>query len=374
MDVTPRVQFLPNVKGEYVYLNWHGCLTVRSSTGEILLMDGFSGEMNLSRLGYTMSYPNSLYGLDAGTRVLVQYDILRWNRDAGAKWKPHASLRGHDTPLPRQVYGGLAYAPTTDCVYVFRGSTLFGASAGVSDEHYNPIHLWAYSFEKRKWARYPTDPAKLPPLLKPTELKGGKLLYLEASQKGHPGYLYYFEAIQTIPVWRFDLQSAEWSAPFQTISPIPLSQAPACVDSRRRRALFLKAGEDQTECELYAYTMDSGDWQRIEVKSLKPPSPRVGMGLCYIPDLDRVFLYGGEDFYDSWVYDPDPRVWTRLDGIKSPPRGNAIHAARGLTQRCCQLAWDPVRKLVILQRQAVGAPTWLALRLNLAKSPEWKYR
>lgn len=374
VDVAPRVELMPRAKGEYAYQNWLGSLQMRTTTGEALALDGFSGELNQVRIGYTTMYPNSLYGLDASARVLKQYDILRWSRSSGAKWEPHSSLRSHDSPLPRQVYGCFAYAPTTDCVYLMRGQTRFGAAAGVADERYNPIHLWAYSFQRNEWGRYPTDPAKLPPLSKPAGLNDGKLVHVPAAEAGHPGHLYFFESLQVLPVWRFDLKTAEWSAHSKANPPIPLSQVPSCVDTKRRLVLFLKSGEDQTECELFAYAVDTGQWQQVPAKSPKPTSPRVMGGICYIPDLDRVLVYGGENMYDHWLYDPDNGRWVSLASLKPPPEGEKMREAKNATQRCCSLVWDPMHKLVILQRQVKNAPTWLAMRLVPDKIAELKYR
>jgi hypothetical protein len=51
-----------------------------------------------------------------------------------------------------------------------------------------------------------------------------------------------------------------------------------------------------------------------------------------------------------------------------------MYEAKNATQRWCYLGWDPVRKIVILQRHANRAPTWLGLRLVPEKVAELKYR
>jgi hypothetical protein len=374
IELRPTPHLMPRAQGAVRAVNYYGCLTFRSTTGEVLVLDGFDGEFDGARIGFTGIYSNSLYGFDPVTGVFKQYDILRWLR-AEADWEEHPTNRGHPTPLPRHVYGCLVHAPATDSVYLFRGAAGFGGGGGEAGRRHPLWYFWAYSFKDARWRIVEKDPNRLP-TLQGTSGAENQMCHL-ADEQG-PGSLYLFLSEQSGPAWRFDLKSETWSRASSTTIPFMLWRSSVCADEKRRRILFFGGhygyGKAPTTPEesvtLWSFTPQTGKWRSLDVVGDKPAGPRANPGICYLPAIDQFLVYGGTGHYDQWLFDPATNRWTELKSI-SPPTANLRSPT---TTQWCYLVHDPRRSLVVLQRLNGEDPEWLGLRLVSDELPEVRTR
>jgi hypothetical protein len=145
----------------------------RPKSGEALFISYWTGKVkgdwgeNDWMLGGGI-YQNCLYALDPIAQTKRQVEVSRWRRKGkdedpkGARvvidWLEHPSGKDYPTPVPRHPYRGVAYAPTTDTLYLYRG-----ASIGQGP----PNTLWGYSFERGKWEKVLADEKRAGGILPP---------------------------------------------------------------------------------------------------------------------------------------------------------------------------------------------------------------
>lgn len=79
--------------------------------------------------------------------------------------------------------------------------------------------------------------------------------------------------------------------------------------------------------ETWAYDFDVNEWTKMA--PAVEPAPRFGHAMVYMPQLERIFLFGGwlgsTHSNETWQYDFDNDTWTELTPGPSPPR-RAGHA------------------------------------------------
>ena len=326
--------------------NHYGSITFRSATGEAIALDGWDGLIGGEKVGHTVIYANSLYGIDPIRGVRKQYEICRWFR--GKQWIEHSTNKTNPTPLPRHVYGCLTYAPPTDSVYIYRGASR-GAPPGVWT-------MWAYSFKAGKWRLVEGDLTKLPPKTSGSAAYENRMAYV-AGEKGTPGGLYFFESQRRLPVWRFDLAAETWGACSKVKVPLSTWYVSHCVDTKRRRVLFCGGTKSQTgKLDVWAYEVQADRWRRLDVQGPKPPAPRRRPGICYLPRRDSLFLYGGGNHWDHWVLDLATGRWTKITSIP-PPTPKPAEMKPGKSYNQIYMTYDGVHDLIVIQHR-----NWHALR------------
>jgi hypothetical protein len=337
----------------YYNNNHYGSITYRSATGEAIALDGWDGLLDGRKIGHTIIYANSLYGIDPIRGVRKQHEICRWFR--GRQWEEHPTNRTNPTPLPRHVYGCLAYAPTTDSVYLYRG-----ASRGAPP----PVWaLWAYSFRQGKWRLVERDAAKLPPRTSGSAAYENRMAYVPGEGK-RPGCLYFFESQRRLPVWRLDLATETWSACGKDRVPISTWYVSHCVDTKRRRVLFCGGRESETGAlEVWSYDVAVDRWRTLAVRGAKPPAPRSRPGICYLPALDALFLYGGGNHWDHWLLDLAANRWTRIASL-TPPTTKPDERKPNKRYNQVYMIFDRMHDLIMIQHRQ-----WHVLRLDARKLP-----
>ncbi len=70
-------------------------------------------------------------------------------------------------------------------------------------------------------------------------------------------------------------------------------------------------------------TEADGIWRSLHTEG-EAPGERWHIQMAYVPGVDRVVLFGGDQgnnkvLNDTWSYDPGEGIWTELDPIGAPP-------------------------------------------------------
>ena len=115
-------------------------------------------------------------------------------------------------------------------------------------------------------------------------------------------------------------------------------------DAQSRRAILFGGSNGftgETLNETWAFDFETKMWTRME-PAVSPP-PHHFAAMAYHPLADRVVLFGGYDIYpnvvrnDTWTYDYDMNTWTELHPNVSPP-ARLYHA----------MAWDITSNRIIM--------------------------
>lgn len=111
----------------------------------------------------------------------------------------------------------------------------------------------------------------------------------------------------------------------------------AAYDTKRRRLILAGGGHgDYGGNEVYAFDLDRLEWSRLTEPSAldaeddttdgTPVARHTYDGMEYLPDLDRVLMFGGSLYRDGaardsaiWHFHPDSALWQR--GAKAPLTG-----------------------------------------------------
>jgi N-acetylneuraminic acid mutarotase len=82
--------------------------------------------------------------------------------------------------------------------------------------------------------------------------------------------------------------------------------------------------------DTWAYDPAANTWTKLNPAG-DVPSARDHVAMAYDPVADKVILFagcdaGGNDFNDTWAYDPAANAWTKLNPTGSVPLGRDDHA------------------------------------------------
>lgn len=343
--------------GGYGYNNMWGAILYRECTNEIVLFDGWNGSLDGERIGYTSIYANALYGVDPVGFKMTQYDILRWRRGDNGMTE-HPSNKARPTPWPRHTAGTMAYAPELDRIFLYRGAAMHGAP--------DPLwEFWEYSFKEDAWTPLEQNKDKLPPRgNRSTGYLGNTLVFFPDKDAGKPGMLYFFEGTGRLPVWTYDLSAKKWAKRSDQVMPVNVGFAGSCVDSKRRRILFIGGSsgdmyDEDDRCLIWAYHVDDDKWEKVAASGDIPSGRKQWLGVCLDAEQDHVIAYGGDESLHTSVLDLEDSAWKRLN-IK-PAVGPGTGKSR--KKLYTYIAFDSKDGLAILQQN----DEWFRLKLDIQK-------
>jgi hypothetical protein len=143
--------------------------------------------------------------------------------------------------------------------------------------------------------------------------------------------------------------------------PAPRSGHGLAYDAKRGRTVLFGGGDSATSFD------DTWEWDGTSWQQLSPgtrPSPRFNVRMVYDPDRQRVVLFGGmslagQNLGDLWEW--DGQTWSERWPSSKEPIGRGFHA----------LAYDPVRKRVVLYGGAVKWPPYIDPSTTFADQWEW---
>ena len=160
--------------------------------------------------------------------------------------------------------------------------------------------------------------------------------------------------------------------PTSGLQPVP-RYGTAVLDSDQQRMLvFGGASESRYLNDVWAFSLVSETWSRIEAAGT-PPTPRLGHSAIYDPVRKRMIVYGGVDSLhnalgDLWELDftPSPS-WLPIGAQGGPPTPRLAHSA----------IYDPVRDAMVIfgghDRPSPGPPTYFSdvWTLSLSGTHTW---
>jgi hypothetical protein len=122
-------------------------------------------------------------------------------------------------------------------------------------------------------------------------------------------------------VWRLDFLTDLWERLEPTGGPGPRHQH-ATAARPGGQTLYIFGGSDGTGgsalSDLWSLSFDPLTWTELHDGAPEAPSRRVGAGLVYDPEQDRLLLFGGRDDgslgyrNDLWAFDLSARSWRSL--------------------------------------------------------------
>lgn len=124
--------------------------------------------------------------------------------------------------------------------------------------------------------------------------------------------------------WAYDPRANTWHDMRAEPGPTKLLGTSMVYDGSSDRLIAFGgfSFDGDLNAETWAYDPDSNAWEHMHPK--KKPSPRNYSAMAYDQASDRVILFGGDDgvdvFGDTWAYDYESDSWTRMSPATSPPR------------------------------------------------------
>ncbi len=159
-----------------------------------------------------------------------------------------------------------------------------------------------------------------------------------------------------VPFFIAHLQAQTWTQLNPVAQPTAMPNCAMAFDSARGQAVLFGATADRAASETWLW--DGTNW--TSATPANSPSPRTYHAMVWDGERREIVLFGGigppaepggAALADTWVW--NGANWTRKTPTTSPP-GRYAHA----------MAWDPVRKQVILFG---GDRDWSARRVGKAR-------
>jgi N-acetylneuraminic acid mutarotase len=231
------------------------------------------------------------------------YDTDTWEERAPA-----------DHPIGRG-YTGQAYDAESDRVI------LFGGWSG----YYHFLDTWACEYDTNTWAQ-------MSPPDSPAARAYPSLVY---DSKSDRVILFGGDNITTSfdDTWAYDYNNNTWQQKNPASWPSGRHGAGTAYDAESDRIILfgglnLQSGERFDDTWAYDYERDT--WQQLS-PAHHPTARAVYGNMYYDADIDRVILFGGEDYSggldDTWAYDYNTNTWEELSPVSRPsPRAGQFGA------------------------------------------------
>ncbi|MGQ0796780.1 MAG: Kelch repeat-containing protein [Methanobacteriota archaeon] len=256
-----------------------------------------------------------LFGGDTGTDVSDE----TWSYDVDTDtW---ALLRPPQAPSPRRGTA-MAYDAGSGRIVLFSGN----ADSVVDD-------TWSFDFEANRWSLVTTAAA-------PRFRFWHALAYDGAKDRVvlYGGATIFTRSPEPVDeTWAFDLESAQWTLMSPSPKPPRLYGHGMSYDPVSGRTVLFGGftsipspfpGGGGVVDQTWSYDLGADTW--TPRSQAAPPSARWGHAMTYVPDADRIVLFGGNTLLGSsdetWSYDEAADTWTNLNPPVRPiPRyGHAM--------------------------------------------------
>jgi len=175
---------------------------------------------------------------------------------------------------------------------------------------------WVYDFDGDNWSK--VEPAIRPPAMAAHpamayDAESDRIVLFGGSRVGGP----------SDETWVYDFNTNTWTEMTPVASPPPRYSHNLAYDSESDRVILFggfKAFSTPSD-ETWAYDFDSNVWTRMDPPLA--PSPRVVHGMAYDSQSDRVVLFGGgtgggTNSDETWTYDFNSNAWTKMTPATAP--------------------------------------------------------
>jgi hypothetical protein len=154
--------------------------------------------------------------------------------------------------------------------------------------------------------------------------------------------------------WAFDYPTAAWVKMNPAVHPSATYAFPLVYDTESDRVILWSG--DGVEKVVWAYDYNRDQWEKLPyTDGPAPMASSVGrVPLAYAPDLDKIFLYNGTEFY---TYDYNHNRWEKPAGDLKPGARNS-HV----------LAYDTSAKRLVLFGGTPKSDAW-----DLVTNDTWLY-
>ena len=240
-----------------------------------------------------------------------------------------------DAP-PRRGWHGAAYDSENRRMVIFGG----GASEGAGGDLECLNDTWAYELQSGTWVELRPEGDL------PAEIYGVAMAYdpVEKTIVFHGGGSEQGFFPET---WVFDATSDQWTQVELTgrRPPSSLGHSSVYEPVSGRVLVFggIEPGEELGLDEIWAF--EPSDEPSVRVERAEPaPSPREAHAAAYDPLGEQMIVFGGWDdeeeldLGDTWAYQAEDNLWTKLDPSGDLPADRSGHA----------MVYDPVGEQVIL--------------------------
>jgi hypothetical protein len=234
-----------------------------------------------------------------------------------ASWK---QMQPAGAPPSARCYQAMVYDPTSRRVLMFAG---FDGTDALSE-------TWAYDGETDSWVNLnaqgkdqPAAAVQMPGVFDPST---NKVIAFDGTS------------------WGYDVAANTWRAlsPKAKLKPARMSSCMALDANSGRIILFGGTDMHKWYNETWSYDAETNAWTNLKPEGAVP-SGRSDAGMAYDPNSGKFFLFGGVDadfncLDDTWSYDPNANVWTKLTSTGTGPS-----ARSGLG-----MAYDPHHNTIIM--------------------------
>lgn len=223
----------------------------------------------------------------------------------------------------------MAYDSQSNRVILFGGSNQL--------EQFNDT--WAFNYEQNEWTN-------MNPIVAPSPRADFGMVYDSQSDRvilfgGYAGY-------DIDETWSYDFETNSWTNMNPTPRPPARFTMAIAYDIQSDRILIFGGAGGGLRDDMWAYDFESNTWTEMH-PAVRPP-PSYGARFSYDSHADRIVMFGGDDPYppyyrnDTWTYDFDADVWTKID-TRGP--GRSYHG----------MAYDSRSARSIIFGGARGPPT-----------------
>ncbi|MHA2250477.1 MAG: Kelch repeat-containing protein, partial [Candidatus Kariarchaeaceae archaeon] len=274
-----------------------------SQSDRIILFSGDNGD-------YSFIY-NDTWAYD--------YNTNTWENMTTPEMKGIGRLAGamdYDVESDRIIlFGGWHKVTAGDAVY---------EAGGVGD-------TWSYDYETNTWTNMTTIDS-------PSFRGSTALAYDKSNDKmilygGFDSSMY--TGASSIPfnqdTWAYDYNTNTWMNMSPSISPPPLGNHELVYDAESEK-IVLFGGRKCQSCqflsETWVYDYNDNVWTNMNPQIY--PTARLVASMVYIPNLDRIVLFGGLRTFssylqDTWSYDYNSNKWLDMNS-PSPPAKRFDHS------------------------------------------------
>src|SRR5467141_3442675 len=258
------------------------------------------------RAGHAMAYDSRsdriiMFGGTASNPAFTDVNEI-WSFDFNTnQW---TNLNPQTSPSPRDGLA-MAYDSKADRVIMFGGER--GSLLG---------DTWAYDLNTNSWT-------SLNPTISPSPRAGHSMAYDSQADR----IILFGGAIQggfVGDTWAYDFSTNTWANLTRPGGPASRELHAMVYDSLSDRTVLFGgyASDVQWTNQTWAYAFSSNTWTNRT--SAASPPPRVSHAMAYDVRSDRTILFGGaigvqRADNETWSYDLDMNVWTKLHPSASPP-------------------------------------------------------
>jgi len=172
---------------------------------------------------------------------------------------------------------------------------------------------WAFNYEQNEWTN-------MNPIVAPSPRADFGMVYDSQSDRvilfgGYAGY-------DIDETWSYDFETNSWTNMNPTPKPPARFTMAIAYDIQSDRVLIFGGAGGGLRDDMWAYDFEGNTWTEMH-PAVRPP-PSYGTRFSYDSHADRTVMFGGDNpnppyyYNDTWTYDFDVNVWTKIDVYPRP--------------------------------------------------------